>query len=96
MGLRGTLEPQIRGDLARVQRNQRHLLGLIEDLLSFTRLEAGKLTIECAPVHIGDVLASLDSIIGAQMEAAGITFEVIACAPNMVSCGRDVAGTTTI
>ena len=87
MGVRGSLEPQLRDDLARVQRNQRHLLSLIEDLLSFTRLDAGKLTVERAPVHMSDVLASLDSIMGPQMETAGIGFDVIACSAEMIVMG---------
>lgn len=42
LGLRGELNPQQERDIERIKRNQQQLSGLIEDLLSFARLEAGK------------------------------------------------------
>lgn len=87
LGVRGPLDDQLRDDLARMQRNQRHLQRLIEDLLSFTRLDAGKLTIAREPVVVKDVLASLESIMAPQMDAARLTFEIAECPPDLKMLG---------
>ncbi len=83
MGLRGTLSTELREDLARMQRNQRHLLALIEDLFSFTRIDAGKLTILREPVLMRDVLASLDAIMSAEMATRQVGFEVVPCGEDL-------------
>ncbi len=40
MELRGPLTDEQKSDLARIKRSQEHLLGIINDILNFTRLEA--------------------------------------------------------
>ena len=42
MGVRGPVTPEQREDLERIERSQRHLLGLINDVLNFAKLEAGR------------------------------------------------------
>ena len=87
LGLRGPLSEQQRDDLARIQRNQRHLMSLIEDLLSFTRLEAGRLEVERTPVVMDDALQSLEAMIAPQMSAKGVEFRYEPCDQSMVALG---------
>jgi PAS domain S-box-containing protein len=87
LGLRGPLNEQQREDLVRVQRNQRHLMSLIEDLLSFTRLEAGRLDVECAPVVMDDALLGLEAMIAPQMAARGVQFVYESCGDGIVALG---------
>jgi signal transduction histidine kinase len=87
LGLRGPLSDQQRDDLARIQRNQRHLMALIEDLLSFTRLEAGRLEVERTPVVVDDALQSLEAMIAPQMTAKGVEFRYEPCDRAMVALG---------
>lgn len=87
LGVRGPLDDQLRDDLARMQRNQRHLQRLIEDLLSFTRLDAGKLTIRREPVAMREVLTSLESIMAPQMKDARLSFEAVDCPPDLSMLG---------
>src|SRR6185312_4108816 len=42
LGVRGPITQEQRDDLERVRRSQTHLLALINDLLNFTRIEAGQ------------------------------------------------------
>jgi PAS domain S-box-containing protein len=85
LGLRGPLTDEQREDLTRVQRNQRHLLAMIEDLLSFTRLEAGRLEVERTRVVMDDALSSLESMIAPQMSAKGVTFTYVSCDASLVA-----------
>jgi signal transduction histidine kinase len=82
LGVRGPLSDQQRDDVARVQRNQRHLLALIEDLLSFTRLDAGKLTVSSEVVSMPEILASLDSMFARQREGSA-TLDIVPCDPDL-------------
>lgn len=82
LGLRGSLSDALRDDVARMQRNQRHLLGLIEDLLSFTRLDAGKLTIAREWVPMCEVLSSLDSMFAGQRNG-GTALEIVPSGPDL-------------
>jgi signal transduction histidine kinase/PAS domain-containing protein len=87
MGLRGPLSTQQREDLVRIQRNQRHLMALIEDLLSFTRLEAGRLEVEQAPVRMQETLQSLDAMIAPQMTEKEVEFRSGSCDPSIEALG---------
>ncbi|HEX6966984.1 MAG TPA: GAF domain-containing sensor histidine kinase [Gemmatimonadaceae bacterium] len=74
MGIRGPLTEQQREDLQRIERNQRYLLGLINDILNFARLESGRVTLALAPVAVDATLAELDALMGPQMRAKGIRY----------------------
>jgi PAS domain S-box-containing protein len=74
IGLRGPVTDEQREDLERIRRNQDHLLGIINDLLNFTRVEAGKLEYDLGPVPAAQVLRSVAAIIAPQALAAGLEF----------------------
>lgn len=74
MGLRGPITEAQRADLDRIRRNQQHLLLLIEDVLSFARIEAGHLEVENDSVAIEEALHSLESMILPQATIKGVRF----------------------
>jgi signal transduction histidine kinase len=63
LGIRGPVTEQQIDDLKRIRRSQQHLLGIINDLLNFSRIEAGRLTYEFAQVPLGDILESVASMV---------------------------------
>ena len=63
MGVRGELNEQQRDDLERIIVSQRHLLGIINDLLNFSRIEAGKIVYAIEPVDLRAVVASVVQMI---------------------------------
>ncbi|HEX2779941.1 MAG TPA: PAS domain-containing sensor histidine kinase, partial [Gemmatimonadaceae bacterium] len=85
LGLRGPITPEQVEDLERIRRAQRHLLGIINDLLNFTRVESGRLTYELAPVRIVDVVDAVATMIAPQATAKGVRFELGGCDPTCVA-----------
>lgn len=63
LGIRGPVTEQQIDDLKRIRRSQQHLLGIINDLLNFSRIEAGRLTYEFADVPLRDVLESVAGMV---------------------------------
>ena len=75
LGLRGELNPQQEQDIERIKRNQQQLSGLIEDLLSFARLEAGKLEVKQTSVRVSAALEALTSAVLLDVEAKGLDYQ---------------------
>jgi PAS domain S-box-containing protein len=75
MGLRGPLSPEQQDDLIRIQRSQRHLLGLINDLLSFAKIESGHLELHIERVLVDDALSSVEALILPQINAKSMRFD---------------------
>jgi signal transduction histidine kinase len=56
LGIRGPLNEQQHEDLRRIARNQAHLLSIINDILSFARIEAGYVDFTLEPLAARDVI----------------------------------------
>ncbi len=82
--LDGPLTEKQRGILSRISHSQRHLLLLIEDVLGFAQVEAGKLSFDLQPVVVADALASIEPIVGAELLRKGLGLEVATCDPGLV------------
>ncbi|HTJ21571.1 MAG TPA: ATP-binding protein [Gemmatimonadaceae bacterium] len=74
MELRGPLTAGQREDLMRIQRSQRHLLGLINDLLSFARIETGHLELNVEPVILEDILLGVEALLEPQIAAKALVY----------------------
>jgi signal transduction histidine kinase len=84
MGLRGPVTPEQVLDLARIQRSQRHLLSLINDLLNYAKLEAGRVQYRIEHVTVAELLGSLEALVGPQVAAKGLEYRY---APPVDSIG---------
>src|SRR5471030_1936469 len=58
-GIYGELPDKVRGVLDRVQRNGKHLLGLINDVLDLAKIEAGQLTLEIDDYSVSAMVKSV-------------------------------------
>jgi PAS domain S-box-containing protein len=83
MGLRGPVTEDQRLDLERIRRSQQHLLGIINDILNFSRLEAGQVAYEIAPVAVQDLLDAVHPMIAPQADAKGVIYEQVPCEPEL-------------
>ncbi|HET6764225.1 MAG TPA: PAS domain-containing sensor histidine kinase [Longimicrobiaceae bacterium] len=84
IGVRGPVTREQQEDLERIQRNQQHLLGIINDLLNFTRVEAGRLEYDLGPVPAAEVLDSAAGIVMPQAAAERLAFHVHPAPPGVV------------
>ena len=78
-GVRGPVTDAQREDLERIRRAERHLLGLINDIMNFARLEAGQVTFDIRRVAVRDVLENLEVLTQAQVKAKGVAYEIASC-----------------
>jgi signal transduction histidine kinase len=74
MGLRGPITPEQREDLERIERSQRHLLGLINDVLNFAKLEAGRVQFFIARVPMNELLLGVEALVLPQLHAKGLRY----------------------
>jgi PAS domain S-box-containing protein len=79
LGVRGPLTDAQREDVERIRRSQRHLLGIINDILNFARLDAGQLTYELASVPLREVFDDVAPMIAPQAALKGIHFTTADC-----------------
>jgi signal transduction histidine kinase len=70
--------------LARIQQSQRHLLGVINSVLSFARIEAGSVVYAMGDVAIAALLAEVEPLIAPQMLARGHDYACLPCDPTLV------------
>ena len=73
LGVRGPVTPEQRADLTRLQRAQRHLLGLINGVLNYATLDAGAVAYAVEAVPLDDVLAECEALVAPQVRAKALT-----------------------
>jgi signal transduction histidine kinase len=81
-GIRGSLSEQQRADLVRIKRNQHHLLSLINDILNFAKLEAGRVRFDLRDVSMNDALGQLEALIAPQVQEKRLQYEYHCCDPS--------------
>jgi PAS domain S-box-containing protein len=62
MGIRGPVTPEQRADLERIQRSQRHLLGLINGVLNYAKMDAGNMHYREENVSLDAVLVTCEAL----------------------------------
>jgi PAS domain S-box-containing protein len=72
LGVRGKVSAQQQDDLERIRRSQQHLLGIVNDLLNFSRLEAGHLTYQFDDVLVRDILDAAERMTKPLADAKGL------------------------
>jgi signal transduction histidine kinase len=72
LGLGGPVTAEQSDYLERIRHSQQHLMGIISDLLNFSRIEAGHITYDIAPVPLISAINSAIPLIQPQTEAKGI------------------------
>jgi light-regulated signal transduction histidine kinase (bacteriophytochrome) len=82
LGLRGPVTDAQRLDLERLRRANQHMSGLVEAVLSFARVEAGRVEYRVEDVRLGPLVADLEALVGPQLAAAGLAYDHDGCGPE--------------
>ena len=72
LALRLSSEPRVQDHLARIQQSARHLMGIINDVLDVSKIEADKLTLEHIEFELADVLDNFRTMVADKAAAKGI------------------------
>jgi signal transduction histidine kinase len=84
MGIRGPVTDAQREDLRRIQKSQRHLLGVINEVLNYAKLETGTVQYEVADIRVCDVLAGAEGLVSPQVWSNELTLNVAECPGDVV------------
>ncbi len=79
MGVLGQVTSEQLGAIDRIQRSQRHLLGLINGVLNYTRVEAGVLQYDIDDILLSDALTSCEALVEPQVKAKELTLSSSLC-----------------
>jgi PAS domain S-box-containing protein len=78
-GLRGPLTSVQLADVQAIHRNERHLLSLIEEVLTFAKIDAGRIRFVPEDVRVSAALASMADLIAPQMEQKQLEYRLEPC-----------------
>ena len=73
--IRGPINEVQRSDLERIKRNQHHLLSLINDILNFAKLEAGRVQFDPVDLSINETLGQLEALVAPQLEQKQLRYD---------------------
>lgn len=83
----GVTDEQRRDHVSRIRRSGEHLLGVINDLLDASKIEAGAMTIESVPCSVRQIVDDVKSMAETKVKAAGISLniEIAQSVPGMIA-----------
>lgn len=80
IGVRGALSEGQREDVQRIKRSGQYLLGLINDILNFAKLEAGQVEFRLEDVAVTPLIEGLADLIMPQVQSKGLQYRYSGCA----------------
>jgi PAS domain S-box-containing protein len=75
LGVHGPVTPAQAEALLRIRRSQKHLLGLINEVLNYARLETGAVHYDLAVVDVAAAIAEVESLVLPQVRARSLVLE---------------------
>ena len=83
MGIRGAVTDLQREDLRRIQASQRHLLRLINDVLSYAKLESGEEHYSIEAVSMHDAVSAAETLVAPQVRSKDLVLTLGDIAPGL-------------
>ena len=78
-GVRGDLTPVQRSDVERIRHSGKYLLGLINSILNFTKLDAGDIEFDVRPIAVRTLLHGVSDLVAPQIAAKSQHFTSVGC-----------------
>jgi PAS domain S-box-containing protein len=85
LGVHGELTVSQRGDVTHIQRAFQHLSRVVEDLLSYANVSAGRLSMEVGDVLMLDVVRGLFDLVAPQAATRGVTLRLESIDPRIAA-----------
>ena len=95
MGVHGPVTEQQKEDLDRISASQRHLLGIINDILNFSRIEAGRIEYHIVRIDLKATIETVFQMVYPLAIHKVIKLEIEECPPGIAGLG-DVSKTEQI
>ena len=83
LGIHGPVTEAQRTALTRIQQSQRHLLGLINQVLNYTRIDAGAVRYDMADVPVAAALAAAEALVLPQVRVRGLVYLPAVVSPDL-------------
>jgi PAS domain S-box-containing protein len=84
--IHGPMNEAQQRDIQRIQRSQQHLLGLINTILEFAKLESGQPPeITCVPTVMNETLSAMESLVGPHLEAKNLRYQYKCADPAVIA-----------
>ena len=93
--IHGPVTEQQREDLGRITASQRHLLGIINDILNFSRVEAGRVEYNIEEMDLAETISRVSRMIQPLVEAKHLDLIEEECPPGICAIG-DISKTEQI
>jgi signal transduction histidine kinase len=84
LGLSGPLNQKQSDAVVRIRTNQQHLLALIDDVLSFARIEAGNTPFNPESIPVCETLDSLEALLRPDLARQELTYIWNGCDPSLM------------
>ena len=87
LGIRGPVTKEQLADLEKIRRSQVTLMGLINDLLSFAKLESGSVQYEVSDIVADEALTTASEFVEVQLLSKGVRFVHLPCGSGVILRG---------
>lgn len=84
IGVHGPTSEEQREALRRIKRSERHLLGVINGILNYARVEAGTVPYDTRAVRLGDIVRTATTLVEPQLQQRELSLTVSGCKPDIV------------
>ena len=85
MGIHGPVTSEQRSALERIQRSQRHLLGLINGVLNYAKIDAGAVSYDVADIPLAELLVTSEELTAPQLLAKRLDFRFDGCDARLMA-----------
>lgn len=90
LGMRGPISDQQREAIVRIRRSQNHLLGIVNDILTFAKTETGRIPLQLENTAVASVICAVHFLVEPMLSANEIRYTFSGCAPELsVVADRD-------
>jgi len=89
LGVHGPVTDAQRESLRRIQRSEQHLLSLVNDVLNFAKLEAGRIDYDVTDVVLMDVVSSVTPMVEPQLAEKNLRYDVDIASDVVVRADAD-------